>query len=279
MARSAASAASSSSAGAGPPADAPRGWPAGERASLDELRKSRGWPRTEAHGPAQGGAVGQGLVPRVGGAASLGPAPAGHRLDRLDGDVPLGALGQQRLDVAAVARRPAAAWFYGNRTESKSKRSRLRRCIPAMRSSVPGDADEAHEPLVAGPDEGLQRAAGPDRHLPLVGLDQVVQLDQVDPVDPEALERPLEAGPSVVAVAVAGLGGEEEGVAVGGQPRGQAQFGVPVVRRGVEVVDPNSRRTSNTPSAGSDRSVRGRRRRRGPGCSGGRSARMAVLRS
>ena len=55
---------------------------------------------------------------------------------------------------------------------------------------------------------------------------------------PEARQRPLEAGPGALAGALGGLGGQEEGVRMGGQPGGQAQLRVAVVGRGVEVVHP-----------------------------------------
>jgi hypothetical protein len=56
------------------------------------------------------------------------------------------------------------------------------------REAVPGDADEAHEALLARLDRRLERAALPEGGLPLGNVDQVVQLDQVDPVDAEAVE-------------------------------------------------------------------------------------------
>ena len=51
------------------------------------------------------------------------------------------------------------------------------------------------EALVAGGGERLDGAAGRERLVPLVGLDEVVQLDQVDVVDRHALERPFEFRP------------------------------------------------------------------------------------
>ena len=49
--------------------------------------------------------------------------------------------------------------------------------------AVPGDADVPREPLVAGLHERLDGAAGTVGDVPLVGLDEVVQLDEVDVVD------------------------------------------------------------------------------------------------
>ena len=83
--------------------------------------------------------------------------------------------------------------------------------MPGDAGAVAGDADEAHEALVAGLGQRLDGAAGAVGHLPLVGLDEVVQLDQVDGVDLQALERALQLAPGPGRrVALAGLGGEEE---------------------------------------------------------------------
>ena len=73
--------------------------------------------------------------------------------------------------------------------------------------------------------------------LPLVFLDEVVQLDEIDVVDAEALEGTLEAGAGSGTGAVRRLRGEEELAAVLRHPRRQAELGVTVVSRRVEVVD------------------------------------------
>ena len=106
-----------------------------------------------------------------------------------------------------------------------------------MRSAVAGDADEAGQPLVPGPHQRLDRAAGPVGHVPLVGLDQVVQLDHVDRVDLQPLEGALELGAGVVATALTGLRGEEEAGPVLGHPRADPQLRVAVPGRRVDVVD------------------------------------------
>src|SRR5207249_11985327 len=97
--------------------------------------------------------------------------------------------------------------------------------------AVAGDADEPRQPLVPRANERLQRAAGAVGDLPLVLLDEVVQLDEVDMVDAEPLERQLEAGARAGAGALAGLGGEEELVAARRQPWRQPQLGVAVAGR------------------------------------------------
>ena len=73
-----------------------------------------------------------------------------------------------------------------------------------------GDADEAHEALVAGLDGGLERAAGAERDVPLDHVDEVVQLDRVDVVDAQAVERAADLLARRRVRALAGLGGDEE---------------------------------------------------------------------
>ena len=100
-----------------------------------------------------------------------------------------------------------------------------------------GDADEADEPLVACLDRRLERAARPERRLPLALVDEVVQLEQVDTVGLEQLERApdlLACGP---VLALAGLGREEEVRAVLAHPRPDPELGVAVARSRVDVVD------------------------------------------
>ena len=93
--------------------------------------------------------------------------------------------------------------------------------------AVPGHPDVADEPLVAGPGQRLDGAAGPVGDLPLVRLDEVVQLDQIDMVDVHALQRPLQLGAGGVALPLAGLGGQEHRVPVVGQPRLQTVLRAP----------------------------------------------------
>ena len=66
--------------------------------------------------------------------------------------------------------------------------------------TMPGDADMAHEAFLPGTHQRLERAARPVGDLPLVLLDEVVQLDQVDAVDAEPDEGALETCPGLVAL-------------------------------------------------------------------------------
>ena len=105
------------------------------------------------------------------------------------------------------------------------------------RQPVAGHADEAHEPLLARLDRRLQRAVGAERDLPLDHVDEVVQLDRVDVVDAEAVERAADLLARPAVGPLAGLRGDEELALVPAQPGGDAQLGVAVGRRDVDVVD------------------------------------------
>jgi hypothetical protein len=64
-----------------------------------------------------------------------------------------------------------------------------------------------------------------------------VQLDQVDVVDAEPLERAADALLRALVVPVARLRRDEEAAGLALQPRRDAQLGVAVRGRGVDVVD------------------------------------------
>ena len=68
-------------------------------------------------------------------------------------------------------------------------------------------------------------------------VDQVVQLDEVELLDAQPLERAVQAVARPGVGAVAGLRRQEEAVAVARHPRADAQLGVAVRRRRVDVVD------------------------------------------
>jgi hypothetical protein len=53
---------------------------------------------------------------------------------------------------------------------------------------MPGDADEANEPFLARLDSRLERAILAQCGFPLDDVDQVMQLQQVEVVDAQALE-------------------------------------------------------------------------------------------
>jgi len=104
-----------------------------------------------------------------------------------------------------------------------------------------------------------------------------VHLDQVDVVHAQPLERTLQVVARLARRAAAGLGGEEEVLAVPRHPRSDAQLGIAVARGGIDVVDA-------VPQQHLQRTVGlvlARARQRGGaeqhhGCSDGRSCRTRV---
>ena len=100
-----------------------------------------------------------------------------------------------------------------------------------------GHADEPRQSLRSRFDRRLQGPARSHGLIPVVRVAQGVQLDQVDMVDAEPLERPVDVLARLVRGALAGLGREEEVPPVASHPRPDAKLGVAVPRRGVDVVD------------------------------------------
>jgi hypothetical protein len=75
---------------------------------------------------------------------------------------------------------------------------------------MPSDTDEANEPFLARLDSRLERAILAKCGFPLDDVDKVVQLQQVDVVDAQALERAVELLLRALVVACVRLGGDEE---------------------------------------------------------------------
>ncbi len=75
---------------------------------------------------------------------------------------------------------------------------------------MPCDSDEANEPFLACLDSRFERAILAKCGFPLDDVDQVVQLQQVDVVDAQALERAVELLLRALVVARVRLGGDEE---------------------------------------------------------------------
>src|SRR6476646_1971545 len=78
----------------------------------------------------------------------------------------------------------------------------------------------------------------PPGRLPLILVDQVVQLDQVDVVRAQPLERLLDLRVRGVASALAGLRGQEDLVAVVLEPRREPELRIAVAGGRVDVIDP-----------------------------------------
>ena len=84
-----------------------------------------------------------------------------------------------------------------------------------------GNADEANEALVASLNKCFEGATFAVHLFPFFVLNQVVQLNEVDLMDSQAVKRFLELGPGSLAGSFAGLGCQEHFVTMGGKPRCQ----------------------------------------------------------
>jgi hypothetical protein len=109
---------------------------------------------------------------------------------------------------------------------------------PRDAKPVTGNSDETNHSLLSGLDESLDGAPGAMRRVPLVIFNQVVELNQVQPIHAEAMEGALKASPGTWAGALPSLRGEEEVVPVGGHPWRNPQFGIAIGRRGIDMVYP-----------------------------------------
>ena len=105
------------------------------------------------------------------------------------------------------------------------------------RPAVAGDADEAREPLGLGAHTGFEGAVGPHRPVPVVGMTERVQLDQIDVIHAQPLERAMQVLARLARRAAAGLGGQEEVLAVARHPRSDAELGISIARGRVDVID------------------------------------------
>src|SRR5919197_5249090 len=103
--------------------------------------------------------------------------------------------------------------------------------------AMPSDPDEAHETLFPCFDRRFQRSAWPHRQVPVVRVKQGVQLNQVNRIDAQTFERPMDLLTRVLVEALPGLGGEEEILAMPRHPWANAQFSVPIAGRHVNMID------------------------------------------
>ena len=103
--------------------------------------------------------------------------------------------------------------------------------------TVACDTDEARQALLARLDRRLERAPRPHRLVPVVRMPERMELDQIDVIDAQPVERAVDVFPSLGAGSRPGLGREEEVLPVTRHPRADEELGVPVPRGGVDVVD------------------------------------------
>ena len=163
-----------------------------------------------AHGAVDVGLLGQRLVPGRGGVLAALPRLAGEALDRLQRDVALLADGRELVVGLGVARVLHLHVVVRAQHGVEGEAPEAAQVHPRDAQAVAGDADEAHQPLVARLDAGLQRAAGAERDVPLDHVAQVVELDRVDVVDAEPVQRAADLLARGGVRALAGLGGDEE---------------------------------------------------------------------
>ena len=98
------------------------------------------------------------------------------------------------------------------------------------------DTDEPDKALVSRLDGRLESPVFAQRKLPLDHIDEVVQLDQVDVVDTQPVERAPYFLPRFSVFPLAGLCRHEELSRVALQPRRNPQLRAAVRRGGIDVV-------------------------------------------
>src|SRR5688572_14946927 len=111
--------------------------------------------------------------------------------------------------------------------------------------AVTGDAHSADQALLLRAHRSLERAALAGRSVELGQVADRVQLQQVDPVDLQALQRLVDLPPGVVRRALASLRRKEnvgEATAQPGEGGAKADLGLAVAPGDVEVVDPRVER-------------------------------------
>jgi hypothetical protein len=86
-------------------------------------------------------------------------------------------------------------------------------------------------------DRRLEGAVCAQRGLPIDHVHQIVELDRVDAVDPEAIERSADLLPRGAVGPLARLRGHEERCGIAPQPGRDSQFSVAVARGDVDVID------------------------------------------
>src|SRR5271165_1066542 len=100
-----------------------------------------------------------------------------------------------------------------------------------------GDADEAHQSLIARFNASLERALRAQRGVPLDRVGKAVKLDEIDVRDPHPFKGKMNLAFSALVGALARLGGEEKVRGIFFEPRSNPQFRVAVPGRDIDVVD------------------------------------------
>src|SRR4029077_5418784 len=182
--------------------------------------------------------VGERLVPRRRARGTLArPRPQRDRLDRLDRDATFLAERDERLGVARVFLAGELRGVVREQHAVEGKALEALAVPPRALESVAGDADEAREAGVPRLDGGAERAVLPHRDVPLLLVDEVVQLQEVDVVDAKTPKRVADLVARLGVGALTGLCREEETVAAFTlEPRRDVQLRIAVAGGRVEVV-------------------------------------------
>src|SRR5215469_14370120 len=104
-------------------------------------------------------------------------------------------------------------------------------------ASVPGDADEPHQPLLARFDAGLKRAVGTESDVPFDWVSQAVELNQINSFHAHPLKGLVDLALGLVIRALAGFRGEKETPRMSFKPGRDSQLRVTVSRGDVKVVN------------------------------------------
>ena len=232
------------------------------------------------HGEARCPPVAQRLVPGRGRLRPRRPTAPRRCLDRLHRHA---ALGAHRQPAPRRRRRTARPASGGSCTAAAPSRTGTAPgCAGASPATVrpwPVTPMKRTRPSSRASTAASQRAALAQRGVPLDRVDEVVQLEQVDLVDAEPLERAVDllAGGRVVRSPV--LVARKKRLGLAPQPRREAQLRVAVARRGVDVVDAVLEQHVERAVGLALRDARARRRRRSSACSRARCGRTGRWRS
>src|SRR5207249_6652438 len=102
--------------------------------------------------------------------------------------------------------------------------------------AVARHADEAGQPLLARLDRRLEHAALSHGLIPVVRVAERMELDEIDVIDAQTLERAMDVLTALLRGARAGLRRQEEVLPVTRHPGADAELGIAVARRRVDVV-------------------------------------------
>ena len=172
------------------------------------------------HSGSHCGRIREGLVPAVPSFGGSLPASSGDRLDGLYGDTTLLAESQQLLEVGCIVGLAHHRKIVGQQHRVERELLETLDVAAGDAGAMAGDADEAHLTLLSGLEGGLEGSAWTHRGLTPLAVDEVVELDQVNEVDAEPLERLVDSLPSAFVRPLSGFGGEKEAISILQQARG-----------------------------------------------------------